>query len=108
MEVYMHKDGKQLRLGFTTTAKKLYFFTDLTLGGFHAFYKEPLAVPAGIYYDAFDNPVSGQELNARWGQGESFFTGPSTDENRTELEQFYRWDSHPLYFNFSINVGYRF
>ena len=100
--------GGTLRLGFTTIKQKLYFFTDLTLGGFHAFYKEPLAVPAGIYYDAFDNPVSGQELNARWGQGESFFTGPSTDENRTELEQFYRWDSHPLYFNFSINVGYRF
>lgn len=100
--------GGTLRLGFTTTAKRLYFFTDLTLGGFHAFYKDPLAVPAGIYYDAFDNPVSGQDLSARWGQGESFFTGPSTDENRTELEQFYRWDSHPLYFNFSINVGYRF
>ena len=104
--------GGTLRLGFTTIKKRLYFFTDLTLGGFHAFYKDPLAVPTNAdefpYYDAFDARMTNQDLQNRWGQGESFYTGPSTDPNRTEIEQFYRYDTHPLYFNFSINVGYRF
>ena len=60
------------------------------------------------YYDAFDARMTNQDLQNRWGQNESFYTGPSTDPNRTEIEQFYRYDTHPLYFNFSINIGYRF
>lgn len=99
--------GGTLRLGLTTIKHKLYFFTDLTLGGFHAYYKDPLVAPAGVY-DVNDNYVQGQELQNRWGHDETFYTGPSTDENRAVIEQFYRYDTHPLYFNFSFNVGYRF
>ena len=106
--------GGTLRLGFTTTKKRLYFFTDLTLGGFHAYYKDPLEVPAGGAYDIWDTYLPHDELQNRWGQGETFYNGPSLNPdgtpntNRTEIEQFYRYDTHPLYFNFSINIGYRF
>ena len=101
--------GGTLRLGFTTIKQKLYFFTDLTLGGFHAFYKEPYACPDGPLYDESGNAVFGQDLIDRWGHDETFYYEPlGGNRPRTVVEQFFRDDTHPLYFNFSFNVGYRF
>ena len=103
--------GGTLRLGFTTISHKLYFFTDLTLGGFHAYYKDPLSVPNNAdevpYYDALGNRLSNQDLINRWGQNETFYSTPSPDDNSV-IEQFYRYHTYPLYFNFSFSVGYRF
>lgn len=101
--------GGTLRLGFTTIKQKLYFFTDLTLGGFHAFYKEPYACPDGPLYDESGNAVFGQDLIDRWGHDETFYYEPlGGNRPRTVVEQFFRDDTHPLYFNFSFNIGYRF
>lgn len=71
--------GGTLRLGVTTSMKNLYFYTDLTLGGYRANYQsiEP------IFRDGFEDGR------------------PVVDYYPTQTV------SH-LYFNFALGVGYRF
>ena len=77
--------GATLRLGATTLVKKLYFFTDLTLGGYKAMYQSLVPTPV-----LDENQV--QMVDA---QGNPMFYYSETRPTH-------------LYFNVSFNVGYRF
>ncbi len=83
---YWDKDrggaGGIVRLGVTTQAKRLYFYTDLTLGGYKAEY--------GRYDTLLDEEGNVQVVDGR-----------PQREYKTEAE------SH-MYFNFAFGVGYRF
>ena len=77
--------GATLRLGATTLVKNLYFFTDLTLGGYKAHYQ---SLNPTIVVDDQGIPVLDAEGN------------PTIFYKETR-------PTH-LYFNVSFNVGYRF
>lgn len=77
--------GATLRLGATTLVKRLYFFTDLTLGGYKAKYQSLVASPV---LDRNGQPM----LDA---DGNVMMIKPTTSPTH-------------LYFNVSFNVGYRF
>lgn len=77
--------GATLRLGATTLVKNLYFFTDLTLGGYKAMYR---SLEPTLVVDAQGVPVLDADGN------------PTLFYNETR-------PTH-LYFNVSLNVGYRF
>ena len=95
--------GGTLRLGFTTIKHKLYFFTDLTLGGFGTQYTDIKDIPNVPIYDENGAEIPLDVLKPRWGHNEHFYS-----ESGTEIEQFMYENAHHLYFNFSLNVGYRF
>lgn len=78
--------GATLRLGATTTHHNLYFFTDISLGGYRADYQ---GLKPSFVYDGEGN----QMLDPQ--------TGRPITQYKTSRE------SH-LYFNISLNVGYRF
>ena len=77
--------GATLRLGATTLVKKLYFFTDLTLGGYKAQYQ---SLNPTMVVDEQGQPVLDADGRPTY---------------------FYK-ETRPthLYFNVSFNVGYRF
>ena len=77
--------GATLRLGATTLVKRLYFFTDLTLGGYKAKYQSLVATP----------------VLDRDGQ-------PMLDADGNVVTRFPTTSPTHLYFNVSFNVGYRF
>ena len=77
--------GATLRLGATTIVKRLYFFTDLTLGGYKAKYQS--LVPEQVL-----DPNGQPMLDAN---GDVMLRYPTTSPTH-------------LYFNVSLNVGYRF
>lgn len=77
--------GATLRLGATTIVKKLYFFTDLTLGGYKAKYQSLVA-------EQVLDPNGQPMLDA---DGNVVMRYPTTSPTH-------------LYFNVSFNVGYRF
>ncbi len=77
--------GATLRLGATTLVKNLYFFTDLTLGGYKGKYVS--TVPTAIL-NPDGTPVLDANGSPRYEYKENFPTH--------------------LYFNVSFNVGYRF
>lgn len=77
--------GATLRLGATTLVKRLYFFTDLSLGGYKAMYQSLVPTPM-----LDENQV--QMIDA---QGNPMFYYSETRPTH-------------LYFNVSFNVGYRF
>ncbi len=77
--------GATLRLGATTLVKNLYFFTDLSLGGYRAKYQ---SLNPTMIVDDQGVPVLDDEGNPRFFYNE---TRPTH-----------------LYFNVSFNVGYRF
>lgn len=92
---FMHSNfgaGATLRLGFTSPFKRVYFFTDLSLGGFRNTYLTDIQT-----IQVTEEPV----LNVEQIQ------------MTNELGEPLYW-SHPesrekhLYFNISLNVGYRF
>ncbi len=74
--------GGTVRLGVTTQVKKLYFYTDLTLGRYKATYGKYEQI-----LDADGNPV--------------------ITNGRPDLE-YKTFDNPYLYFNFALGVGYRF
>lgn len=92
---FMHSNfgaGATLRLGFTTLFKKLYFFTDLSLGGFRNTYMSDIQT-----IQLTDEPVlnvDGVQMTNDLGEP-LFWSHPESREKH-------------LYFNFSLNVGYRF
>ena len=77
--------GATLRLGATTLVKNLYFFTDLTLGGYKAKYQSLVPTPMLDENQVQMNDAQGNPM-------------------------FYYSETRPthLYFNVSFNVGYRF
>ena len=74
--------GATLRLGATTLVKRLYFYTDLTLGRYKATYGR-----MDMVYGPDGNLVM---------------------ENGRPLTEYKTWKEPHLFFNFALGVGYRF
>jgi len=86
--------GATLRLGFTTLTHNLYFFADMSLGGYKAIYKYNIETINKTDYPIYtieDDPTSPQRVD---GEGNPLYYKQEAPK-------------HP-YFNFSLNVGYRF